>query len=322
MELFTLRQVREQLWANGLPGEGGPSSYADATAQEIESWNLRLNRVIQTFFEMMVPARTYLRVDLPIYDSQFTLPRECRGALEVMALDNNGLPCSPLLVYSRFHQFAQWCPNACPCGPIQPISENAQTFRIPEAPFRLRVTSTEANGSYTFYGGKDENEDELFDSVQVAITNGSATSTREWSTLPRMAKPVTNVACEVYAVDASNVATLIAVHAPNEINPAYQRYSAPQWEDEPAVRVLTRLCYVKLTADSDVVIPSSWRALSRGLMALRYEDNGDDDRAETAFNKAVQLIDSDKQLLEGEAEVPFINAMPEYAASGTHPWMM
>jgi hypothetical protein len=315
MDLLTLRQVRERLWVNGLPADGGPSSYRDADDQQISDWNLRLNRVIQTFFEKIVVARTYRTVDVPIYGGQFTLPREVRSALLVTLLGEDDVPCAPVFIYSRFHQFAQCCSTCNPGRPVQPLDENAQTFRIPSGNFRLRVTSTEANGVYQLIGGRDTDSDEYFDSVELAITNGSATTAREWSTLPRFVKPVTNVACEVYSVDDDDAATLIAVHAPGETNPAYQRYSAPQWSEEPAARVLTRLCYVALSADTDIVYPSSYRALQRGLMALRYDDNGDDERADKAWQDALDAIDSDKQLLEGEAQVPLMRAMPGFGCA-------
>lgn len=316
MELLTLSQVRSQLWVNGLPADSGPSNYLDATEAQIADWNLRLNQVVQRFMEQMVPARTYRTVDVPIFGGQFTLPRECRSALQVRLLNEDGCPCGSVFIYSRFHQFAQCCnANGLNCRPVQPLTENAQTFRVPTGTFRLRVTSTEPNGLYELFGGRDADGNEYFDSVEVDIVNGSTTTTREWTELPRFLKPVTNVACEVYSVDADDVATLIAVHAPAETSPAYQRYSAPQWNEEATARVLTRLCYVKLSADTDIVIPSSYGALKRGLMALRYEDNGDDDRAQIAWQQALALIDSDKQLLEGEAEVPIMRSMPGFGCA-------
>ena len=317
MELLTLAQVREQLWKKGVPDGTSdfPSNYADASESNIMAWNARLNRVVERFFTLMNPARCYRRIDVPIYHSQITLPRDVRSLLQITLLNEEECPCSPLFIYSRFHQFAQCCPECSGCHPVQPLSENAQTFLDPSGEFRLRVTSTQANGQYELFGGKDANGDEYFDSVTLAITNGSTTTSRVYTTLPRMLKMETNVACEVYSVDNSNVATLIAVHAPAETSPAYQRYAVPCNQEGWAARVLTRLCYVKLRADTDIVIPSNYGALGLGLQALRYEDVNDDERAATHWDNALQLIDSDKQMLEGEAEVPVFRGMRGYGCS-------
>lgn len=314
-ELLTVAQVRNELWVAGLPADSGPSNPQQASAVEMDTWLGRLNQVVERFITEMVAARTYRRIDVPIYDGQFTLPRDVRSCLQVSLLNEDQFTCSPLFIYSRFHQFAQCCGECGATGFVQPISENAQTFRVPTGPFKLRCISTQANGSYQLIGGKDTSDDEYFDLVELAITNGTTTTTREWNTLPRFAKPVTNEPCFIYGVDSDGEQTLIAVHAPGEENPAYQRYSAPQWGDEPAARVLTRLCYVKLVADTDIVIPSNYGALKLGLQALRYEDVNDWNRANAAWAQGMQLIDKEKQLLEGEAEVPLMRLMPGFGCA-------
>lgn len=323
MELLTLLQVRSQLWTKGLPADTGPSSYLDASAENIATFNERLNRVLERFFSQMNVARCWRRIDVPIYDSTITLPRDVRGLFQIALLNEDELACSPLFIYSRFHQFAQCCGSGGACSPVKPINDNVQTFRDPEEGFRLRVKSTQANGSYQLFGGKDTDDDEYFDSVALLITNGTTTTTREWNALPRMLKPETNVACEVFSVDSANVETLIAVHAPGETSPAYQRYSVPTNEDGWAARVLTQLCYVKIAADTDVVIPSNYGALGMGLQALRYEDVSDWDRAEKSWADALNLLDRDKQMLDAtEAQIPIMRGMPGYGCSdmATNGW--
>lgn len=325
-DLISLKQARERLWTKGLPADSGPSDISQADETDYIRFNDRLNMVVERFFSSIISARSYRKINVPVYDGQFTLPRDVKSALQVTLLDEENRGCCPLFIYSRFHQFAECCDECNDCRPVQPISENAQTFRVPEAGFRLRVTSTQDNGNYTLIGGTDTSDDEYSDSVTLEITNGSATTTREWNTLPRMVKPVTNKACEVYAVDADNVATLIAVHAPGETNPAYQRYSCPTNQEGFAARVLTRLAYVRIAGDDDIVIPSNYGALGLGLQALRYEDVSDWDRANAVWAQALSLIDSDKQLLEGaEAQVPIVRNMmgfgcSDQATNGWGPW--
>lgn len=317
MELLTLAQVRSQLWTKGLPADSGPSSYLDASSENIQTFNDRINRVLERFFSQMNVARCWRRIDVPIYDSTITLPRDVRGLFQITLLNEDNQACSPLFIYSRFHQFAQCCGSSGACSPVQPISENAQTFRDPEEGFKLRIKSTQANGDYEFFGGKDADDDEYFDSVTLAITNGTTTTTRVWNTLPRMAKPETNMACEVWSVDnTTGDETLIAIHAPGEKNPAYQRYSVPTNEEDWAARVLTQLCYVRIVADSDIVIPSNYGALGMGLQALRYEDVNDWERAAASWAEALRLLDSDKQMLEAtEAQIPIMRGMPGFGCS-------
>lgn len=320
MNLITLKEAREELWDKGAIG---PSSFTEATGDELAKWDMRLNRVVQRIFERITPARTFRRIDVPVYDGRITLPRDARGLLGMRFLDSDEHSCAPLYIYSRFHEFAESGIHVTDsCRPIaQPLTETAQTFKVPEAGFKLRAISTETIGaSYTFTGGTDSSDDEFHDSVELSITNGTTTTSRTWNTLPRIQKEETDVAVELYSVDSDGTATLIAIHAPGETMPAYQQYSVPDISDDEdedvQARILTRLCYVKLVADNDVIFPSSYGALQLGLQALRYEDVNDWDNAEAAWTRALMLIDSDKELLEGEAEIPSVRALPGFACSG------
>lgn len=317
MNLPILADVRRKLWKQGL-AQDGPSDYSDATTEDKTLWDERLDQVRERLFGLIRPARTIRRIDVPIYDHQITLPREAESLLGIKLLKNDEVLSYPLFIYSRFHEFAEW--GAWPYSKtMRPLSETAQTFLDPNAGFRLRAKATQSQGCfYTLTGGTDTSDVELFDSVQLNITNGATTTTRTWNSLPQIHKQETAVSVELYAVDSNNVETQIAIHAPSETLPAYQRYLVPDGNnsDFTGARILTRLCYVKITQDSEVVFPSSIGALKLGLKALNYEDNNDWDNANGLWQQAVGLIDQNKEMLEGEAEVPSIRSTPGYGCDG------
>lgn len=315
MQLLTLLETRQTLWSFA----NQTTAYASATTQEKADADTRINRVIQRFFEQIRPARTYRRIDVPIYNNQITLPRDTESLLGVKIVNSDNVSFSPLYIYSRFHEFAEtdfWWPTSG--SPVaRPLTELAQTFIDPDAGFYLRSKATAGSGTnYTLFGGTDTTDNELFDSVTLAITNGTNTTTRQWNTLPRIVKDSTTVGVQLYAVDGSGTETLIAIHAPGETTPAYQRYQIPVTSDGDIARVLTRLCYVRLVADTDIVFPSSLGAIQHGLQALQYEEVNDVNNAESAWQKALALIDTGKELLEGEAEIPSLRAQPGFACSG------
>jgi len=315
MNLLTLLEVRKELFSAG----NDTVVYADATAAEKGRFDGRLNRVLQAFFERMTPARAYRRIDVPIYDHTITLPRQCEGLLGAVPLTDAGCRCSPLFIYSRFHEFAESGSFTCNARIAQPLTENAQTFRDPAAGFMLRAKGTADEGAaYTLIGGTGTDDKEFFDSVELQIDNGTTTTSRVWNTLPRILKPETDTGVELYSVDSTTEAeTLIATHAPGETSPAYQRFSVPNWGDTVnTARVLTRLCYVKLTADTDIVYPSSFRALQYGLQALKYDEVNDTANAEAKWQAAMDIIDKGKQQSEGDAEIPVWRSMPGFGCEG------
>lgn len=317
MNLPTLADIRRKLWKQGL-AQDGPSNYADATTEDKTLWDERLDQVRERLFGMIRPERTIRRIDVPIYDHQITLPREAESLLGIKLLKDDECVSCPLFIYSRFHEFAEMG-NWISGRTTRPLSETAQTFLDPDAGFRLRAKSTQNQGCYyTLTGGTDASDVEYLDSVQLSITNGTTTTARVWNTLPQLQKQETAKGVELYAVDSNNVETQIAIHAPGETVPAYQRYLVPDGDnsDFTGARILTRLCYVKITQDSEVVFPSSAGALKLGLKALNYEDNNDWDNANGLWQQAVALIDQSKQLLEGEAEIPSLRSTPGFGCDG------
>lgn len=313
MNLTTLSAARSALWQYGP----NPVSYASSTSAQKTAWDARANRVVERYLGMMKPSHTMRRCNVPIYDSAITLPRHLQSLLGLKLVNAENCPCHPLAIYSRFHEFSQvGAGGGCCSSGVYPLSETVQTFRDPSAGFRLRAKSTTgAAGSFTLIGGRDTDWDEYFDSVTLAISDGTTTTSREWNSMPRIVKPVTTPGVELYSVDDDDEETLIAIYAPAETNPAYQRYRVPECGSAVAALVLSRLTYVEATADTDILYPGNLGALQMGLQALNYEDRNDFERSEDYWQRGLRIIDMNKTEFEGDAQIPSINAVPGFGAS-------
>lgn len=321
MNLLTLSAVRQALWPQG-PGQ---NSYVNRTADDVALFDEAINQVMEWYMRKVKPAMLYRRFQLPIYDDMITLPRGLQSLLGIKLVNENNCACGALALYTRFHEFAQMgagcglLGSGCGNGAVSPISETAQTFRDPQSTFTLRVKSTVTAGTIEFIGGYDTDWNEYFDSVSLSITNGESTTTREWpaGSFPRVHKDETTVGVELYSVDSDGEETLLAVYAPSETDPAYQRFSIPC--NRPSglsyARILSRLTYERISADTDIVFPNQKAALKYGLLALNYEDKNDKDRANEYWADGLAAIDLDKDEFEGDAAIPLIDAVPGFGAS-------
>lgn len=319
MNLLTYDAARTLLWNYAEIGV----ELSQASLAQLEEFRVKLNQVVSRYLDMLKPALTYVRFQVPIYDNYITLPRGCQSLLGIRPVNDQNCACSPLAIYSRFHEFAQtgastgcfgyWCAG----GGVLPTSETTQTFRDPTPGFTLKITADASGGTMQFFGGYDEDWDEYFDSVQLSIIDGSDVTTRVWNSMPRVLKSTTTGAVQLYAVDSTTAEeTLIAVYAPGETAPAYQRYKLPSLPNNiPVARILTRMTFVELTADTDIVFPSNIGALKMGLKALNYEDKDDVEREEERWQKGIRLIELNKQEIEGDAQIPLVDAAYGFGAS-------
>jgi len=314
--LTTLAAARQKLW-----NYGSNVAYASKTQAQSDEWDERLNMVIEELLGRCSPRYTKRRVNIPIYDQMITLPRQY-GALEgLKLLDTDIIPGNPWLIYSKHFEFGQ------PHGDVSegwgsafPATETAQTFRIPTPGFYLRVIATAADDPLVLVGGRDSNFDEYFDSVDLAITNGTTTTTRYYSSLPQIVKPLTTSEVKLYSVTVGGTATLIAIYAPGETVPAYKRYLVPATDNFPLALCLCRLGFTPVIQDNDIVYPSSLPALQRGIRAMIRTEAEDDERAEKLWAEAVAFLDS--EVAENEAaEEPILNVRPGYGA-GSIPFVI
>lgn len=309
--LVTLEAAREKLW-----NYGSNVAFASKTQAQSDEWDARLNHVMEELLARCSPRYTKRRINIPIYDEMITLPRQFSGLEGIKLLDTDIVPVNPWMIYGRHFEFAQLYGDVSEgWGSVFPATEMAQTFRIPTPGFYLRCIATAADDPLELVGGRDSNWDEFFDSVNLAITNGTTTTSRYYTQLPQIVKPITTAEVKLYSVDSAGTATLIAIYAPGETVPAYKRFLVPGSEEYPLALCLCRLAYTPATQDNDIVIPSSIRALQRGIRAVIREEAEDEERAKDLWQEAVSFLDSEVTEVEG-AEQPTLNVAAGYGPGG------
>jgi hypothetical protein len=313
--LLTLATVRERLWVY----TNNQVAYSAATQTQKDDADFRINQVVERFLSEGKWRGTLRRITLPIYDEYITLPRELGTILGIKLITDANCCCVAQL-YTRFHEFATCCFDCCNTG-VYAVSETAQTFLTPDAGFQLRVKSTVSEAKeISFYGGWDTDNEEYFGAETLTIINGSATTTREYNSMPPtggIQKQVTTVPCELYSVDSDGNETLIAVYAPSETIPAYKKYKVPNCNSQfTSAMVFGKLAYVEAVEDSDIIIPSHWGALKIGLKALQSEDTEEDDMADQDWARAYRMLNADLTEAEGDSEQIMFKVASGFACDG------
>lgn len=305
--LLTLAVARQKLW-----NYGSNVTFSQKTQAQSDEWDARLNLVLEELLGRCSPRYTKRRVNLAIYDEMVTLPRQFSALEGIKLLDTDIVPVNPWMIYGRHFEFGQLYGDVSEgWGNVFPATEIAQTFRIPTPGFYLRCIATAADDPLVLVGGRDSNFDEYFDSVDLAITNGTTTTSRYYSSLPQIIKPVTSSEVELYSVTVGGTATLIAIYAPGETVPAYKRFLVPGSEQYPLALCLCRLGFTPVSQNNDIVYPSSMPALQRGIRAMIRTEAEDDERAQALWAEAVEFLDSESAITE-TAEQPILNVAPGY----------
>lgn len=266
------------------------------------------------------------RIDLAILDNKLTLPRGFDTCRQIAACSNS----AP--IYSQFHRFAGF---GCSVD-VDPVfqgwftglrltDEAAQTFITPTGTFKLRAVATEVSAAgLTLIGGFDANDNELFGEITLALINGAANTTQQFTKMPQIKKAVTSNAVLLYAVDTTtSVATLVSSFAPGETIPNYRQYDASGFltdadgddDDPPVVSAICKLGFSLAVSDNDLIIPGNIGALKLGLMATNFEDKVDPANAKIYMDNAIALLDAELQELQSAEQLVF-NVSPSFACGG------
>lgn len=314
--LLNLAYVRETLWTYA----DQTVDYSVATQDQKDEADGRINQVTERILGDGKYKNTIRRITVPIQNGYVTCPREIGTLLGIKVITDSDCCCTSQ-IYSKFHEFAH-STSCCSMG-TYPISETAQTFLVPDAPFTLRVKSISgASGSIRFIGGWDENEEEIFTTDTVSITNGTTNGTFTYSSLPPsggIQKDTTTVPVELYSVDGDGNETLIAVYAPYETIPAYKKYKVPYWNGQfTSALLFGKLAYFPAVNDTDIVIPSNLGALKMGLKALQSEDTEEDEHAEQDWARCFRILDKEVIETDSDAEFPVMRVEYGFGCEGVH----
>jgi hypothetical protein len=326
--MLDLESARRALWR-----WGSSVPYSTASITDIGEFDFKLMQVVERFFTLGTWRSMWKRLNLSIYDNTLTLPRGLDTCRQIANCDN----VAP--IYSQFHRFVGFGLNVDPIdwagaagwySGLRLTDENAQTFRTPTGTFTLRAVATEVNAEgFTFIGGFDADENELFGEITLAFVNGAANGTQQYTQLPRIEKAVTANPVLLYSVDTTTaVATLLGSYAPGETTPAYRQYDvagiASSTDDPPVVSVIAKLGFSPAVADNDLVSPGNLGALKLGLQALGFEDKVDPANAGLYWGPnfpdrtgkmhgAIDLLDAELEELQ-MAEMPTLQFGYDFAA--------
>jgi hypothetical protein len=311
-------------------------AYENATEQDFYNFDLKLAQVLERFFTFGTWKSCWRRTTLRVYADEthgalLTLPRGFETCEQFQPACIEKAP-----IYSRFHEFAGFCcltsngqnrRGWIPCeSGLKLYSDSAQTFRIPEGTFTLKIYGTETlSGQIKFSGGLDQNGVELFSTETLTITSGPTSGSQEFTQLPFIQKTVTTNPVYLVAVDVdTSEESAIGVYAPGETIPEYRQYLISAGADGDSVNCICKLKLVIPTSQNDIVVPNNIGALKQGLKALQYEEKSDQERAGRAWGPnyprdnpgvlagAIDLLDAELESLS-EAEIPQFN-MVEYGA--------
>lgn len=318
--MLTLASARRALWQYG-----SSVPYETASTTDLAQFDFKLMQVIERFFTLGTFRNMWRQLDLTVYGFRLTIPRGFDTCRMVSACGNT----AP--IYSQFHRFAGCGVAVDPVGAnctgtgLRLVDEAAQTFRIPDGTFTLRAVATEISATgLSLIGGVDENGDELFGQITLALINGAANTTQQFTELPEIQKAVTTGPVLLYAVDVdSSEATLIASYAPGETIPAYRQYAVDGiWSDadsdeDPVVTAICKLGFTAAVADADLVVPGNIGALKLGLQSIQFEDKVDPANAKIYMDNAVRLLDSELAELQA-GETPSIQFDRSFGAGSIH----
>lgn len=101
--------------------------------------------------------------------------------------------------------------------------------------------------------------------------------------------------------------TKIGSYYPGENRPMYRRYKVGQHDKR--IRMICQRRFILMRNESDWVIPGNISALREGFWALNYLDGSDNDKAELAFNRGLNWLNSEAKSTRGGNvnETSFIN---------------
>jgi hypothetical protein len=237
-----------------------------------------------------------------------TLPRQFQSVLGVQFATGD-MPGLPRLVYPRWQEYIAGGSGQVNAGTgmqmLIDMGDGFVTYSDPTAEFFPRFEITDGNdiGQVVKVAAVDVDGNDIFDDEGNAWI--SATLVSEGVTLPKRVakiisinKPVTEGTVNLFAVSPSNssIKCKIADYEPTETVPSYKRYKVSGGEFVSRLNCLCKRRFVELVNGADdetLIIPGNEGSLKLVLMSLQYEDKNDMERAETYFQKAIQLLNAE-----------------------------
>jgi len=182
------------------------------------------------------------------------------------------------------------------------LGDGYATFANPTFPtFTLKIEIEDANDALNevVIKGKDQNNNDV--TLTVMLINPSIVVSEVFSRIDFFQKPITNGGINLYAVSGTDEEKIGGYEA-TETTASYHRYSVPNNPSIDYLDVLCKVRFVPCVYDTDEVIVTNLGALKNMLMSLKWEDEGDMDRSEMYFMKALQLLNGESREVRGGSQ--------------------
>jgi hypothetical protein len=165
---------------------------------------------------------------------------------------------------------------------------------------KVEIEDASDAGEVVVIKGKDTNNNDV--TIEVTLANPFSTDAQVFKgPITFFSKSMTSGNVNLYAVSGANQEQ-IGAYESTETTASYHRYAVP---NEPSVDYLDVLCkirFVPCVYDTDEVIVSNLGALKNMLMSLKWEDEGDMERSEIFFMKALQLLNGENREVRGGSQ--------------------
>ena len=305
---ITLGEARPQLYQAIVPSIDSQSN--------IDRFNSYLNLAQERLINSGKWNGTILPVRFYSPDGMITLPRRFVSALAAKWHKNTGTDSwatGPIKIRNGWFSYLNpisdlWTASYWPRygynetffddlgdGFVTFANTTYETYTI-----KLEIENASDAGEGVVIKGKDANNNDV--TIQVTLANPTATNAQVFKgPITFFSKPMTAGNVNLYAVSGVNEEQIGAYEA-TETTASYHRYAVP---NEPTVDYLDVLCkirFVPCVYDTDEVIVSNLGALKNMLMSLKWEDEGEMERSEMYFMKALQLLNGENREVRGGSQ--------------------
>jgi len=308
-------------------------SFCNNGTCNLEEAGLVLNQISQRVYEMGKWVGLVQRYAFCHQSSCITLPYNVESILEMAG------PCGvPVAVRNQWFEFLpggpwqqercnKWADLAVPRG-IVPTAFDVCGIKY----IRVYADLPEADDAQILIQGLDGDgirvrtlvDGEYIDGELIDLDNGSPKlSTKLWTKIESVQKPLTNGTVQIYMVDPADTSTnqgLLALYQPSETIPNYQRFHMPclcaSASHPRHITLLVKMKYVPMIQDTDLFPITSYNAAMFLCMSQFFWGNEQYDKAQAMEAKAVQCLNDElKQALGGQQAVPRV----KYAGVGNRP---
>jgi hypothetical protein len=292
----------------------------------------RINMVIERLLPVLNPEKTIGRFTFPIVSNTITMPRDIKTVLAsfveypTSSSQTAGLCACNLRqlvdVRSRWYEILPGGPitftGAAP-NVLSDLGTGFSTFDdiTSDNPCYIRVYADvpQANfEGYVYVVGNDIDgnpiqslDNGVYRNVSmIAIPRAGQNyidSDVAYSSFVSINKDPTVSRVKLFALSLDKTEQRpIAVYAPDEVAPDYRRYKL-NWcvLNQPANITIIAKRYLIPTTDPDAdLLITNIGALKNGLQALKYEDAGSEQLAETHWTRAIKILDTDTKDYDGD----------------------